>query len=169
MISNPFPPSYSVDEFIWSSPFVYGPSILIISTLLVGLPRYLYNTPFVAASNVQLPLSTFSKFLISLCLIVICTLIADAAVITCRAIIDQFWTSSVLAFYIGVSWSAWTLSLMALTNETQAHHQWYWTQYWFWILAVCMETIVGWYWMKGAIRPEPGKYRGELRSSSKYR
>jgi ATP-binding cassette subfamily B (MDR/TAP) protein 6 len=161
IISNPFPPSYSVDEFIWSSPFVYGPCVLIITSLLVGLPRYLYNTQFVIQDqNAQTPLSTLAKLVICLCLIVITTFIADAIVIVSRAIIDQFWTSSVLAFYIGVSWLGWTLSLLALANETQSHHKWYWTQYLFWILAVSMETIVGWFWLMGVLRPEPGKYKG---------
>lgn len=160
VMSNPFPPSYSVDEFVWSSPFVYGPSILIITSILVGLPRYLYNTQFVIQDpNAQTRLSTLSKLLICLCLIIIFTFIADATVIVIRAIIEQFWTSSVLAFYTGVSWFGWTLSLLALANETQFHHKWYWTQYLFWILAVAMETIICWFWLMGVLGSEPGTYK----------
>lgn len=167
---NPFPPYYSLDEFVWSTPFVIGPCILLGTIVLFGLPRYLSNhnklwfhddTDDQAVENTtnnSRPLSTFSKFIVSLCLIVSTSFIADAIVIVIRAIIDQHWTSSVLAFYIVVSWLAWAFSLGALADETQKNSVWYWVQYLFWVIATLNETVVGWLWMMGVVRPEPGNY-----------
>ncbi|KAI8327030.1 ABC transporter type 1, transmembrane domain-containing protein, partial [Choanephora cucurbitarum] len=138
-----FPPSYSVDQFTWSSPFVIGPSILLGVFSSNG------------SSIINRRLTAFSKFLVFLCFVVVFTLIADATVIVTRAILEQYWTSSVLAFYIGISWLAWALSLFALADETQQFGKWYWTQYLFWILAVVSDTLVGWLWTMAILKPEP--------------
>lgn len=152
-----FPPHYSSDGFVWSTPFVIGPSILLGIIVLFGLPRYLHNRFHEASTNPR-PLSAFSKFIVFLALIITTTFLIDAIVIVARAIVEDLWTSSVLAYYIGVSWSAWTLSLGALADETQKFSQWYWVQYLFWIIAVLNETFVGWLWMMGVLKPVPGKY-----------
>lgn len=170
---NPFPPYYSSDEFIWSTPFVVGPSILLGTIVLLGLPRYLHNhsykwfqddtTNFNTSTEINYtitstsrPLSTFSKLIVFLCFIVSSSFIADALVIVSRAIIDDHWTSTVLAFYIGISWLSWIFSLGALADETQKNFKWYWIQYLFWIIATLNDTVVGWLWLMGIVRPEPG-------------
>ncbi|KAI8364572.1 hypothetical protein BD560DRAFT_402776 [Blakeslea trispora] len=158
MVNKPslFPPFYSVDQFTWSTPFVIGPSILIAVLLIFGIPRYLHNHH---SSNdspiISRHLTAFSKFLVFLCFVVMITLIADATVIVTRAVLEQYWTSSVLAIYVGISWLAWALSLFALADETQQFGKWYWTQYLFWILAVCSDTLVGWLWAMTIVKPEP--------------
>lgn len=166
--SNPFPPYYSLDEFIWSTPFVIGPSILLGTIVLFGLPRSLSNhnklwfhddeNDINNDDRITRPLSTFSKLIVFLCLIVSTSFIAEAIVIVIRAIIDEHWTSSVLAFYIGVSWLSWAFSLGALADETQKNSKWYWIQYLFWIIATLQDTVVGWLWITGVVKPEPGNY-----------
>lgn len=167
---NPFPPYYSSDEFVWSTPFVIGPSILLGSIVLFGLPRYLQNNnkwwfhdsntvtnaTEAAIATPTRPLSTFSKLIVFLCLIVSTSFVADALVVVLRAIIDEHWSSTVLAFYIGASWLAWSFSLGALADETQKHSKWYWTQYLFWVIATLNDTVVGWFWLIGVLKPKPG-------------
>lgn len=152
---NPFPPYNSSDEFSWSTPFVIGPTVLLGTIVLLGLPRYLYNSTQ-ETSRVR-ALSTFSKLIIVLLVFVTGTFIADALVIITRAIIDEHWTSSVLAYYIGISWLSWTFSLGALADETQKYSQWYWIQYLFWVIAALNDSVIGWFWMMGILKPEPGK------------
>ncbi|KAI8051073.1 uncharacterized protein B0P05DRAFT_562857 [Gilbertella persicaria] len=154
--STLFPPFYSVDQFTWSTPFVIGPTILLTTLLVFGIPRYLNNHHFNNTVTLHRHLTAFSKFLVCLCFIVAITWIADAAVIVTRAILEHYWTSSVLAFYTGISWLAWALSLFTLADETQHYGKWYWTQYLFWVLAVASDTVVGWLWIMGITRPEPG-------------
>ncbi|KAG2230304.1 hypothetical protein INT48_001070 [Thamnidium elegans] len=151
---NPFPPYYSSDEFSWSTPFVIGPTVLLGTIVLFGLPRYLYNS--VQETSRVRALSTFSKLIIVLLVFVTGTFIADALVIISRAIIDEHWTSSVLAYYIGISWLSWTFSLGALADETQKYSQWYWIQYLFWVIAALNDSVIGWFWMMGILKPEPG-------------
>ncbi|KAI8637769.1 P-loop containing nucleoside triphosphate hydrolase protein, partial [Parasitella parasitica] len=89
--------------------------------------------------------------------IVSITLIFDSIVLVTRAIVEQFWTSTVLAYYIAVSWFSWSLCIITLITEAQSNHnKWYWVQYAFWFLAVAMETIVGWYWLRGITKHLPG-------------
>lgn len=158
-----FPPYYSSDGFVWSTPFVIGPTILLGTIVLFGLPRYLHNHNWfheasTSTNNNSRPLSAFSKFIVLLALLISTTFIIDAIVIVTRAIVEEHWTSSVLAYYIGVSWLSWTLSLGALADETQKYSQWYWIQYLFWIIAVLNDTFVGWLWMMGVLKPVPGNY-----------
>ncbi|KAI7849527.1 hypothetical protein BDC45DRAFT_573904 [Circinella umbellata] len=79
-----------------------------------------------------------------------------AAVLTARAFIERQWTSSVLAYYIGVSWLAWSIGLLCLTDETYKFGEWNWVQYVFWMAAALGETMVGWLWTVGMLRPKPG-------------
>ncbi|KAG2199718.1 hypothetical protein INT47_012854 [Mucor saturninus] len=151
-----FPPYYSSDEFVWTTPFVIGPSILLGTLALVGLPRYLHNRFHQTSATTTRPLSTFSKFIVLLAVIITSSFLVDALVIVARVIVDDHWTSSVLAYYIIVSWLAWTLSLAALADETQKFSQWFWVQYLFWIIAVLNDTFVGWLWMMGVLKPVPG-------------
>jgi ATP-binding cassette subfamily B (MDR/TAP) protein 6 len=159
---NPFPPLYSASEFIWSTPFVFGPLILFSAISLFGLPRYYYNHRHQNVSSeiittTSRPLTTFSKLIVLLSFIVTITFIADALVIISRAIIDEYWTSNVFVFYIVVSWLSWIFSLGALADETQKYSKWYWIQYLFWFIATLSDTLVGWLWLMGMIKPESGK------------
>lgn len=154
---NPFPPYYSGEEFVWSTPFVIGPTVLLGTIIATGFPRYLYNRTQ-ESSQVIRPLSAFSKLIVSLSLIVTITLIADALVIISRAIIDEYWTSTVLAYYISISWLSWIFSLGALADESRKYSQWYWIQYLFWILATINDTVIGWLWITSRTKPEPGKF-----------
>ncbi|KAG2210102.1 hypothetical protein INT46_010307 [Mucor plumbeus] len=148
---NPFPPFYSIDEFIWSTPFVYGPTLLLIILITFGVPRYYHNI-----NKQSTNLSSWSKFITFSCLIVSITFVFDSIVFVTRAITEQYWTSTVLAYYIAVSWLSWSLCIIALVNEAQLNqNHWYWIPYLFWFLAIAMETVVGWYWLMGIIKPLP--------------
>lgn len=150
---NPFPPFYSIDQFVWSTPFVYGPTLLLIIIITLAVPRYYYNINKQSTSI----LSSWSKLIAFACAIVSITFLFDAIVLVTRAITEEYWTSSVLAYYIAVSWISWSISIIALVSEAQLNHNhWYWIQYLFWFVAVAMETVVGWYWMMGIMKPLPG-------------
>lgn len=162
---NPFPPFYSIDEFIWSTPFVYGPTLLLIILITFGAPRYYHNI-----NKQSTNLSSWSKFIAFACLIVSITFVFDSIVLITRAITEQYWTSTVLAYYIAVSWLSWSLCIIALVNEAQLNqNHWYWIQYLFWFLAVAMETVVGWYWLMGIMKPLPGNVYIGLRRTEKKR
>ncbi|KAG0180249.1 Homocysteine S-methyltransferase 1 [Apophysomyces sp. BC1034] len=60
-----------------------------------------------------------------------------------------------LAYYVGVSWLAWALSLALLADETQKFAKWHWVQYMFWIVATLGDTVIGWFWAMGVYRPSP--------------
>lgn len=149
----PFPPFYSIDEFVWSTPFVYGPTLLLITIITLAVPRYYYNINKQSTAA----LSSWSKLIAFACAIVSITFLFDAIVFVTRAITEEYWTSTVLAFYIAVSWISWSISIIALVSEAQLYYnRWYWIQYLFWFTAVATETVVGWYWMMGIMKPEPG-------------
>ncbi|KAI9251944.1 hypothetical protein BDA99DRAFT_444174 [Phascolomyces articulosus] len=87
---------------------------------------------------------------------ILVTFLADAVVLTARAFIEHQWTSSVLAYYIAVSWLSWTIGMVCLTDETYKFGEWNWVQYIFWMAAALGETMVGWLWTVGMLRPKPG-------------
>ncbi|CAO0795626.1 unnamed protein product [Mucor circinelloides] len=150
---NPLPPFYSIDEFVWSTPFVYGPTLLLIIIITLAVPRYYYN---INKQSIAI-LSSWSKLVGFACVVVSITFVFDAVVLVTRAITEEYWTSTVLAYYIAVSWISWSISIIALVNEAQLNqNHWYWIQYLFWFVAVAMETVVGWYWMMGIMKPLPG-------------
>jgi ATP-binding cassette subfamily B (MDR/TAP) protein 6 len=166
----PPPPIVVNDEFIWSTPVVYGPTLLLAITLFIGIPRYIYVTTHyhLHSESLLYQLSSFSKVIIYLCTLVTTSFVLDAVVIIARAIFADVWTSSELAFYIGISWLSWVISLAFLFHESQLFGKWYWTQYIFWEAAFLTETLVGWLWLNGVTRPKEGKlFKGRSRVKGK--
>lgn len=168
---NPCPPPPPIvinDEFIWSTPVVYGPTLLLIITLFIGIPRYIFvkTNYHLHAESLLHQLSSFSKVIIYLCLFITLSFVFDAIVVISRAIFASVWTSSELAFYIAISWLSWVISLVFLFHESQVFGKWYWTQYIFWEAAFLTETLVGWLWLNGVTRPKEGKSIKEKERSS---
>ena len=155
--SNPFPPSYSAGPFTWATPFFTTPTALLTVIIIFGFGRYLatQGTSWLDSSG-RPRLAPLSRLIIAISVTILVTFLADAAVLTARAFIERQWTSSVLAYYIGVSWLAWTISLVCLTDETYKYGEWNWVQYIFWMAAALGETMVGWLWTVGMLRPKPG-------------
>jgi ATP-binding cassette subfamily B (MDR/TAP) protein 6 len=167
-VNSIYPPFYSSHAFAFSSPWFIAPTILISYILLCGGTRYLqirHNPLFSngnhSSSSSLARLSSLGKLVALLSIIVTFSFVVDAAVIVLRVFIEGTWTSVTLSYYIVTSYLAWTLSLILLTQETQAFGQWYWIQYAFWILATLTDCSVGWLWALGLkySRDDQGKER----------
>ncbi|SAL97491.1 hypothetical protein [Absidia glauca] len=153
-VDSIYPPFYSSHAFAFSSPWFIAPTILISYILLCGGTRYLQirHNPLFSNSNHSSSLarlSSLGKLVALLSIIVTFSFVVDAAVIVLRVFIEGTWTSVTLSYYIVTSYLAWTLSLILLTQETQAFGQWYWIQYAFWILATLTDCSIGWLWALG--------------------
>ncbi|EPB92891.1 mitochondrial ABC transporter ATM [Mucor circinelloides 1006PhL] len=79
----------------------------------------------------------------------------DTAVVVAQVFI-QGDLSTILVYYIGVSWLAWTVSLLCLMDESHKFSKWHWLQYTFFALATLGETIIAWLWTVGIYKPRPG-------------
>ncbi|KAI7879639.1 hypothetical protein K492DRAFT_131214 [Lichtheimia hyalospora FSU 10163] len=87
---------------------------------------------------------------------IVLTFMVDAGIFTARAILNKHWTSTVLAYYIGVSWMAWILGLMAMTHEAHNFGRWSWVQYIFWMTATLGESLIAWLWFVAFFSPRTG-------------
>lgn len=105
------------DELTWSSPFVYGPTLLLISALI----------------SFKRPNPYPSKVITCLCFSVISTFVLDSCIIIARILRNEPWTFTDFAYYIGVSWIAWTVTSVQDKRI-----------YLFWEFSVITETIIGW-------------------------
>lgn len=163
-LSDPFPPSYSTGPFTWATPLFISPTTLLSIITLFALGRYLQTrtNPWVDSSSGldsrQRRLSSLSKLIIAIALTVTVTFLADAAILVTRALVDGHWTSSVLAYYIAVSWLAWVVNFVSLTDEVYKFGDWTWVQYAFWMTAALCDTLVGWLWLVALLRPRPGTF-----------
>ncbi|KAF7731683.1 Homocysteine S-methyltransferase 1 [Apophysomyces ossiformis] len=100
-------------------------------------------------------MSPLSRLIVILNVLILATFLADAIVIAVRSLINDQWTSTMLAYYTGVSWLAWALSLVLLLDETQKFAKWHWVQYMFWVVATLGDTVIGWLWAIGIYRANP--------------
>lgn len=158
--ASPFPPYYSPGPLTWATPFFTTPTALLVLAAVFGLGRYLQTraTPWQEPNHSsRRRLDPLSKLIVALALTIVVTFLGDAGVVVARALFESSWTSSVFAYYIGVSWLAWVLSLVSLTDETYKYGEWTWVQYTFWMAAFLGETMVAWLWAVGMLRPRPGK------------
>lgn len=160
--SSPFPPNYSAGPLTWTTPLFLTPTALLVGIILFGLGRYLLITrgyPWIDADTpgaTRRHLSPLSRLVVAVSITIVLTFLAEAIVFATRAFMEHHWTSTVLAYYIGISWLAWMIGLMCVADETHKFGAWSWVQYMFWILAALGETMVGWLWLVGLLRPRPG-------------
>ncbi|KAI7877716.1 hypothetical protein K492DRAFT_150187 [Lichtheimia hyalospora FSU 10163] len=160
--SSPFPPNYSAGPLTWTTPLFLTPTALLVGIILFGLGRYLLITrgyPWIdadAPGATRRHLSPLSRLVVAISITIVLTFLAEAIVFATRAFMEHHWTSTVLAYYIGISWLAWMIGLMCVADETHKFGAWSWVQYMFWILAGLGETMVGWLWLVGLLRPRPG-------------
>ncbi|KAI8137554.1 hypothetical protein BJV82DRAFT_634815 [Fennellomyces sp. T-0311] len=157
LTSSPFPPFYSVGPITWATPFFITPTALLTVIILFGFGRYLTTrgNPWHSAET-RPRLTPLSRLIVAVTMTILLTFLADGAVLTTRAIVEKQWTSSVLAYYIGISFLAWAISFICVTDETFKFGEWNWVQYLFWMAAALGETLVGWLWTVGMLRPKPG-------------
>ncbi|KAI9301629.1 hypothetical protein BJ944DRAFT_168748 [Cunninghamella echinulata] len=149
-----YPPYYSSsDTLSWTSPLFFTPTFLFIFIFFSGLIRYIQTshdstiTRSLTANNNQL--SALGKLISLLSLAVLFSFLGDAIVLISRALIESTWTSMTLAYYITLSYLAWTLSVILATYEIQLFGQWEWIQYSFWFLATFLDLTVAWLWIMG--------------------
>ncbi|KAI9314851.1 hypothetical protein BX666DRAFT_1964047 [Dichotomocladium elegans] len=160
--SSPFPPIYSAGPLTWATPLFATPTALLVVVILFGLGRYITNThayPWIdadAPGSARKHLTPLARLVVAASVTVVVTFLADAFVFVTRAILDRHWTSSVLAYYIGVSWLAWVIALVCVADETHKFGVWSWVQYIFWMAAALGETTVAWLWTVAFVRPNPG-------------
>lgn len=168
----PYPPHYSAGIFTWQSPFFVSSTVLLTFILVAGIGRFLLtkdylDQPRMAPNGILLGgpetfrrASALSKLIIVLSLVVIATLVGDAIVLVARALIEGHWTSTVLAYYIIISFLAWNIQLATAADETRKFLTWSWVQYTFWLAAVMTETLIAWIWAIGIFKPRDGKSLG---------
>jgi len=164
----PYPPHYSAGIFTWQSPFFVSSTVLLTFILVAGIGRFLLtkdylDQPRMAPNGILLGgpetfrrASALSKLIIVLSLVVIATLVGDAIVLVARALIEGHWTSTVLAYYIIISFLAWNIQLATAADETRKFLTWSWVQYTFWLAAVMTETLIAWIWAIGIFKPRDG-------------
>lgn len=156
----PFPPYINV--FSYTTPFFFTPTTLLAFVSVVGLCRYLH-TKQVTWQDISSPLvspdrrlSPLSKLIVYMCCLITMSYLLDTAVVVAQVFI-QGDLSTILVYYIGVSWLAWTVSLLCLMDESHKFSKWHWLQYTFFALATLGETIIAWLWTVGIYKPRPGK------------
>lgn len=159
---NPFPPIYSAGPLTWETPLFITPTALLSLIAFLGLGRYLSTRShplFVDAArlNRQRRLTALSKLVLAMSITILLTFMVDAGIFTARAILDKHWTSTVLAYYIGVSWLAWILGLMGMIHEAHNFGRWSWVQYTFWMTATLGESLIAWLWFVAFLSPRTGK------------
>lgn len=160
-LNSSYPPFYSSDGFSYTSPWFIVPTLLFGYTILCGGTRYLqvrHNPLFNNSSNssndsttpsIMNHLSPLGKLITLLSILVTFSFVVDAVVIVLRAFIESTWTSATLSYYIVTSYLAWTISVIMSSQEMQLFGRWYWIQYVFWLLALFLETSIGWLWAMG--------------------
>ncbi|KAI8638402.1 hypothetical protein BD408DRAFT_351925 [Parasitella parasitica] len=90
-----------------------------------------------------------------MCCLISMSYLLDSAVVVAQVFL-QGDLSTILVYYIGASWLAWTISLLCLMDESHKFSKWYWLQYAFFALATMGETIIAWMWTVGICKPRPG-------------
>lgn len=116
------------DSFIeWHSPYVCGPTLLLISTLVFCKRQYR-------------PTTLIPKLILYLCFFIIFTFVLDSYVITIRILLtDSSEDYLERVYYIGTSWLAWTISLVFWMKKGKCIVL-------FWELSLFVETVIGWFW-----------------------
>ncbi|CAO0792064.1 unnamed protein product [Mucor circinelloides] len=155
----PFPPY--INGFSYTTPFFFTPTTLLAFVSVIGLCRYLH-TKQVTWQDISSPLvspdrrlSPLSKLIVYMCCLITMSYLLDTAVVVAQVFI-QGDLSTILVYYIGVSWLAWTVSLLCLMDESHKFSKWHWLQYTFFALATLGETIIAWLWTVGIYKPRPG-------------
>lgn len=159
--ASPFPPYYSAGPFTWKTPLFISPTALLAVIIILGHARYMQTraNPWLDTSGQsqrRLRLSALSKLIVAISLTILMSFLGEAAVLVTQAILESYWTSTVLAYYIAISWLAWAISLAYLTDEIHKFTDWNWVQYAFWMAAAFGDTVVGWLWAVGILRPKAG-------------
>lgn len=159
---NPFPPIYSAGPLTWETPLFITPTALLSLIAFLGLGRYLSTRShplFVDSARLsrQRRLTALSKLVLAMSITILLTFMVDAGIFTARAILDKHWTSTVLAYYIGVSWLAWIFGLMGMIHEAHNFGRWSWVQYTFWMTATLGESLIAWLWFVAFLSPRTGK------------
>lgn len=159
---NPFPPIYSAGPLTWETPLFLTPTALLSVIAILGLGRYLSTRShplFLDAARLRQRrrMTALSKLVLAMSITILMTFMVDAGVFTARAILDKHWTSTVLAYYIGVSWLAWIFGLMTMTHEAHNFGRWSWVQYIFWMTATLGESLIAWLWLVAFLSPRTGK------------
>lgn len=165
----PYPPHYSSGIFTWQSPYFIASTALLTFILAAGIGRFLLTKDYLdqhrlSPNGILLGgpetfrrASALTKLLIVLSLVVIATLVGDTVVIVARALIDGHWTSTVLAYYVLMSFLAWNIQLATAADENRKFLTWSWVQYTFWFAAALTETLIAWMWAVGIFKPRDGK------------
>ncbi|KAI9315947.1 hypothetical protein BX666DRAFT_2028189 [Dichotomocladium elegans] len=157
--SSPFPPIYSAGPLTWETPLFLTPTALLSLVIFAGLVRCLFTRDVSwveAGGRGRMRLSPLSRLAVAVSITVQLTFVAEAIVFATRAVLDKHWTSTVLAYYIGMSWIAWLVSLIWMTDEAHKYGRWSWVQYVFWLAVAAGETLVGYLWLIGFLRPRAG-------------
>ncbi|CAO3673079.1 unnamed protein product [Umbelopsis ramanniana] len=164
----PYPPHYSSGIFTWQSPYFIASTALLTFILAAGIGRFLLTKDYLdqhrlSPNGILLGgpetfrrASALTKLLIVLSLVVIATLVGDTVVIVARALIDGHWTSTVLAYYVLMSFLAWNIQLATAADENRKFLTWSWVQYTFWFAAALTETLIAWMWAVGIFKPRDG-------------
>ncbi|KAI8980446.1 hypothetical protein BDB01DRAFT_851733 [Pilobolus umbonatus] len=156
-----YPPFYPSGIFAWSSPLFYIPTLILCYVSFIGTYRYVttrqfpwedISNPLVSPSR---RLSALSRFIIALACLVTLTYLADTFVIVTKAILEST-VSVMLIYYTAISFTAWSISLMCLIDESHKFFRWCWLQYTYFGLAVIGDTVVGRLWALGVYKPRPG-------------
>ncbi|CAO3628668.1 unnamed protein product [Cunninghamella blakesleeana] len=148
-----YPPYYSSSETIsFTSPLFFTPTILFIFIFISGLFRYIQTYDAKSLNNdraTEYQSSALAKLISLLPFILSLTFIGDAIVLISRVFIESTWTSFTLAYYICLSYVAWTLSVILATYEIQLFGHWQIVQYFFWFMATFLDLTIGWLWAMG--------------------
>lgn len=157
----PFPPY--INGFSYTTPFFFIPTCLLAFVGVIGFCRYLH-TKQVPWQDISSPLvspdrrlSPLSKLIVYMCCLITMSYLLDTAVVVAQVFL-QGDLSTILVYYIGVSWLAWAVSLLCLMDESHKFSKWYWLQYTFFALATMGEAIIGWLWTVGIYKPRPGNF-----------
>ncbi|CAG8495308.1 1956_t:CDS:2 [Paraglomus brasilianum] len=139
--------------FINCSFFSVYPIATFLLVFVLGAYRYgtvlrqraVYQ-PLFESTNVT-RLSTLSKAIYVLSALIVATYLIDSIILTCRALIEKYWTSTNYALYDVFFTVAWVINLSLMSFESKVNRTWSWIQYAFYWVVLAGNSVLLYSWL----------------------